>query len=61
MKAAEVGFRGAILGGGVETEFFFEYVDAVGACYAGEGVEEDFEVGVGGEKGFDKGEVEDVL
>lgn len=62
MSAIEVGGGNAVLSTGAwETEFFFEDGDSVGTCDAGEGIEEDFEVGVGLEEFLDEGEVEDIF
>jgi len=59
MVPSEIGFGNAVLSAVGETEFLFEDVDAVGAGDAVEAVEEDFEVWVLGDEGFDEGEVED--
>ena len=62
MVAAEIRFGDAVLSTGCgQAELMLEDVDAVEAGDAGEAVEENLEVWVGGEEGFDERKVEDGL
>lgn len=61
MVTAEVGFRYAVLRAAFDAELVLEDVDAVGARNTAESVEEDLEVGVLAQEGFDEGKVEDFF